>query len=64
MVSNYYCRDCEKNINQKFEQKHRKSKAHFYMYYNIITNKYNIGDVYWCDFEKKTKHEYMKENTI
>ena len=33
------------------------------MYYNIITNKYNIGDVYWCDFEK-TIHEYLRENTI
>ena len=31
------------------------------MYYNIVTNKYNIGNVYWSDFEK-TIHEYMKEN--
>ena len=58
MVSNYYCRDCDRYINQK----HTKSKAHLYIYYNIITNKYNIGDVYWCDFEK-TIHDYMEENT-
>ena len=63
MVSNYYCRDCDKYINQKFKQKHTKSKAHLYMYYDIITNKYGIGDVYLCDFEK-TIHEYMQENTI
>ena len=31
------------------------------MYYNIITNKYNIGDVFWSDFEK-TIYEYMNEN--
>ena len=62
MVSNYYCQDCDKNINRKFKQQHKKSKAHLYMYYNIVTNKYNIGDVFWSDFEKKTIYEYMNEN--
>ena len=32
------------------------------MYYNIVTNKYNIGDVYWCDFEE-TIREYMVNNS-
>ena len=63
MVSNYYCRECDEYINQKFKQKHTKSKAHLNMYYNIVTNNFNIGDVYWYDFEK-TIHEHMKENTI
>ena len=58
MVSKYYCQDCDKYINQRFKTKHINSKAHLYMYYNIITNKYNIGDVYWCDFEE-TIREYM-----
>ena len=31
------------------------------MYYNIVTKKYNIGDVFWSDFEK-TIYEYMNEN--
>ena len=31
------------------------------MYYNIITNEYNIGEVYWCDFEK-TIRKYMENN--
>ena len=31
------------------------------MYYNIVTNKYNIGDVFWSDFEK-TIYENMNEN--
>ena len=31
------------------------------MYYNIITNKYNIGDVFWCDLVE-TIHEYMMIN--
>ena len=61
MVSNYYCQDCDKNINQKFKHKHTNSKAHLYMYYNIVTNKNNIGDVFWSDFEK-TIYEYMNEN--
>ena len=38
------------------------SKAHLHMYYNIVTNKYNIGDVYWCDFEE-TIREYMVNNS-
>ena len=63
MVSIYYCQDCDKYINRKFKQKHTKSKAHLNVHYNIVTNKYNIGNVYWDDFEK-TIHEYMKENTI
>ena len=32
------------------------------MYYNIITNKYNIGDVYWSDIETII-HEYIKDNS-
>ena len=61
MVSNYYCQDCDKNIIQKAKQKHIKSKAHLNMYYNIVTNKYNVSDVLWGDFEK-TIYEYIKEN--
>ena len=38
------------------------SKTHLHMYYNIVTNKYNIGDVYWCDFEE-TIREYMVNNS-
>ena len=53
MVSNYYCQDCDKNINLKYKQHHIKSKSHSYMYYNIKTNKYIIGDVCWVDFEKR-----------
>ena len=52
MVSKYYCQDCDKYINQRFKTKLINSKAHLYMYYNIVTNKYNIGDVHWCDFEE------------
>ena len=61
MVYKYYCRDCDKYINQRFKTKHINSKAHLYMYYNIITNKYNIGDVYWSDFEE-TIREYVVNN--
>ena len=61
MVSNYYCQNCDKYINRKFRQRHIKSKAHSFMYYNIVTNKYNISNVYWVDFEK-TIREYIKEN--
>ena len=62
MVSNYYCQDFDEYINRRFKQKYTKSKAHLNMYYNIIINKHNIGNVYWIDFEK-TIYEYMKENT-
>ena len=62
MVSNYYCQDCNKYINRRFKTKHINSKAHLHTYYNIITDKYNIGDVYWCDFEE-TIREYMVNNS-
>ena len=58
MVSNYYCQECDKYINRRFKTKHLNSEAHLHMYYNIVTNKYNIGKVYWCDFEE-TIREYM-----
>ena len=62
MVSNYYCRDCDKFINRKFRQKHTKSKAHIHVYYNIVSNKFNIGNILWSDFENII-HEYIKENS-
>ena len=62
MVSKYYCHVCDKYINQRFKTKHIYSKAHLIMYYNIITNKYNIGDVYWSDIETII-HEYIKDNS-
>ena len=62
MISNYFCKDCEKFINRRFKTKHINSKAHLHMYYNIVTNKYNIGDVYWCDFEE-TIREYIVNNS-
>ena len=58
MVSNYYCQDCDKYFNRRYKTKHINSKAHLHMYYNIVTNKHNIGDVYWCDFEEMIR-EYM-----
>ena len=61
MVSNY-CQCCDKHINQKYKQKHIKSKAHLNMYYNIVTNIYNNGDVYWTDIET-TIQEYIKDNS-
>ena len=62
MVSNYYCHECDKYINRRFKTKHINSKAHLHMYYNIVTNKHNIGDVYWCDFEE-TIRDYMVNNS-
>ena len=63
MLSNYYCQNCDRYINHRFKQRHIKSKIHTFMHNNIITNKYNIGDVYWTDFEK-TIREYMKVNSF
>ena len=46
-----YCHCCDKNISQKFINRHHKSKTHLYFYNNIVINKYFIGDVLWIDFE-------------
>ena len=61
MTSNYYCQYCDKHINWEYKQYHIKSQSHSYMTYNIVTNKYNIGNVYWVDF-KTTIEKYIKEN--
>ena len=61
MTSNYYCQHCDKHVDWKYKQRHIKSQSHSYMYYNIVTNKYNIGNVYWVDF-KTTIDKYIKEN--
>ena len=58
MVSNHYCQDSDKYINRRSKTKHIHSKTHLHMYYNIITKKYNTGDVYWCDLVE-TIHENM-----
>ena len=47
----FYCHHCDKSINRIFKRRHIKSKSHLYMYYNIVINKYNIGNLYWSDFE-------------
>ena len=62
MVCNY-CQCCDKHINQKFKQKHIKSKAHLNMYYNIVTNKYNIGDAYWTDIETIIQENIKDKST-
>ena len=50
-MKSYYCQHCDKSINHIFKRRHNKSKTHLYMYYNIVINKYNNGDVLWKDFE-------------
>ena len=62
MVSKYYCEGCDKYTNRRLKTKNINSKAQLHMYYNNITNKYNIGDVYWCDFEE-TIREYLVNNS-
>ena len=59
-MTSFYCEHCDKTINRNFKRKHIKSKNHFYMYNNIVTNKYDIGDVYFSDFENVI-HEYIIE---
>ena len=60
MVSNYYCKECDKNINRRYKTKHINTRVHLYMYYNII-NKHVIGDVYWGDLVE-TILKYMRIN--
>ena len=62
MVFNHYCQDCDNYNNRRCKTEHINSKTNLHMYYNIITKKYNIGDVYWCDFEE-TIREYMVNNS-
>ena len=47
----FYCHHCDKSFNRIFKRRHIKSKSHLYNYYNIVINKYNIGNLYWSDFE-------------
>ena len=50
-MTSFYCQHCDKNMNNKFKQKHMKSKMHLFMYKNVVINKYNIGDIPFSDFE-------------
>ena len=55
-----YCQGCDKNISQKFINKHNKSKTHLYFQNNFVINKYHIGDVLWRDFENIIR-DYINE---
>ena len=55
-----YCHHCEKSFNHIYKRKHIKSKSHLYNYYNIVINKYTIGDVPWSNFENII-HDYIKD---
>ena len=59
-MKSYYCQHCNKSVNHIFKRKHNKSKTHLYMYYNIVIDKYNIGDVLWMDFENIIR-DYIKD---
>ena len=50
-MESYYCNHCDKNIISKFKQQHMRSKIHLYMLKNVVINKYNIGDIYFSNFE-------------
>ena len=60
-MTSFYCQHCDKSINRIFKRRHIKSKSHLNMYYNIVINKYNIGDVYWSDFENIIQ-DYIKDH--
>ena len=50
-MTSFYCQHCNKSFNNKFKQKHIKSKSHLYMYNNIVINKHNIGNIPFSDLE-------------
>ena len=58
-MTTFYCQHCGKSYNRVFKRRHIKSKFHLYNYYNIVINKYNIGNVFWSDFENII-HDYIK----
>ena len=62
-MTTFYCQHCDKSFNNKFKQKHIKSKKHLYMYNNIVINKYNIGDVYFSNLEDIINEYIMEYNT-
>ena len=57
----FYCQHCDKSYNRIFKRRHIKSNSHLNMYYNIVINKYNIGDVYWSDFENII-HDHIRDH--
>ena len=59
-MTSFYCQHCDKSFNNKFKQKHIKSKKHLYMYNNIVINKHIIGNIPFSDLEKII-HQYITE---
>ena len=47
----YYCKICDKSINHKSENKHNRTKRHYFMK-KYVTNCYNYIDTVWDDVEK------------
>ena len=58
-MTSFYCHHCDKSFNRIFKRRHIKSKSHLYMCYNIVINNYNIGNLYWGDFESVIQ-DYIK----
>ena len=59
-MTSFYCQHCNKSFNNKFKQKHLKSKKHLYMYNDIVINKHNIGNIPFSDLENII-HQYITE---
>ena len=62
-MTSFYCQHCDKSFNNKFKQKHIKSKNHLYMYNNIVFNKHNIGNIPFSDLENIVHQYITKYNT-
>ena len=54
----FYCKICEKTINQKSKNRHYKTKRHYFMK-NYVKNTFNYNDIVWDDVE-----EILHENII
>ena len=54
----FYCKICEKTINLKSENRHNKTKRHYFMK-NYVKNTFNYNDIVWDDVE-----EILHENII
>ena len=57
----YYCIICDRSINDKPRNKHKKTKSHYFMK-NYVTNIYNYNNIVWGDVENILHENIISHN--
>ena len=57
----YYCAICDRSINYRHRNKHKKTKRHYFLK-NFVINIYKYNDILWGDVEKILHENIIDHN--